>query len=142
MFNFFRKEPQEPPRLSGTSAPGGNLTDDEIARLRLSCSFHIRMLESGQQLQPGADARFALEASLVMVEILAKIHDEMKGLREDVALLNPHNQFAAQLGWTSGKSQGEPSLSPQARTSSVLQPDGEAPGPLNVRPLRPFPGPL
>lgn len=113
MWNFFKKTLPDPPKVNYPIPPGGNLGEDEIARIRISVAYHVRMLESGASMPPGFDQRFSLEATMLLVEMLGRLHDEIKGLREDVAWLNPQSQFQTQLGWTSsGKSQDAPSLSP------------------------------
>lgn len=66
--------------------PRGPMTEEELSVFRVAIGQHLRMLESGAALAEGYQARYSLEALFLLVDIQLRLLDEMKGLREDLAL--------------------------------------------------------
>lgn len=60
------------------------ITDEEIAILRLHVGKHLRLHESGGSLHPDFRPHLMLETNLMVVELLCRLVDEMKQLREEV----------------------------------------------------------
>lgn len=66
------------------NAPVTPLTDEEIQKLRVFVGYHARMTANGATLNDVALANFSITCALLSVELLARVEDELKGLREDL----------------------------------------------------------
>lgn len=60
------------------------ISDDEIDAIRAGLGTHIRILET-QSVPIEKMASLTAEASLLQMEMLCRLLDEIRGLREDMA---------------------------------------------------------